>query len=148
MLTNQQADGIINEYVLIVKISIRKGSYMKDEKVLAYCNMFAVLGAIPKLLELDENARKIVENKKISIGFSVKNGPSATLAVDRGTAKMREGTKGCSIKLYFPSCAKFNGMIDGTAMPVPVSGFHHLPFLLGGCVTKIRYDLALCGDRV
>lgn len=104
---------------------------MRDERVLAYCNLFAVLGSIPKLLELDENARKLVQNKKLSIGFSVKDGPCGTLAFDDGRAEMHEGTKGCSIKLYFSSCTKFNGMIDGTAMPLPVSGFHHLGFLLG-----------------
>ncbi len=104
---------------------------MRDERVLAYCNLFAVLGSIPKLLELDSDARALVEKKKISIGFSVKDGPSGTLFIDNGKAEMREGTKGCSIKLYFSSCAKFNGLIDGTATPLPVSGFHHLGFLLG-----------------
>lgn len=104
---------------------------MKDERVLAHCNLFAVLGSIPTLLELDSDAKKLVEGKKVSIGFAVKEGPEGTLDFKDGRAEMREGTKGCSIKLYFSSCAKFNGMIDGTAMPLPVSGFHHLGFLLG-----------------
>ncbi len=104
---------------------------MRDERVLAYCNLFAVLGSIPRLLELDDEARALVGNKKISIGFSINEGPSGTLAFDGGKAEMKEGTKGCSIKLYFSSCAKFNGMIDGTATPMPVNGFHHLGFLLG-----------------
>ena len=104
---------------------------MKDERVLAYCNLFAVLGAIPTLLELDEDARSLVSGKNISIGFSVKDGPCGTLTFKDGKAELREGTKGCGIKLYFSSNAKFNGMIDGTATPLPVSGFHHLGFLLG-----------------
>ena len=104
---------------------------MKDEKVLAYCNLFAVLGAIPTLLKLDERAKALVLDKKISVGFSVKGGPEATLRFENGSATLTEGTKGCSIKLYFSSPAKFNGMIDGTATPMPVSGFHHLGFLLG-----------------
>ena len=108
-----------------------KGENMKDERVLAYCNLFAVLGAIPKLLELDGDAKKLVENKKISIGFSVKGGPCGKLSFNCGKAEMTEGTKGCSIKLYFPSCKKFNDMIDGKAMPLPLSGFHRLGFLLG-----------------
>ena len=103
---------------------------MKDERVLAYCNLFGVLGAIPTLLELDENARTLTEKKNISIGFSVKNGPKGTLCFKDGKAEMREGVKGCSIKLYFPSCKKFNAMIDGTGLPIPVSGFWHLGFLL------------------
>ncbi len=104
---------------------------MKDERVLAYCNLFAVLGSIPRLLELDDEARALVGNKKISIGFSVKDGPCGTLAFDSGKAEMREGIKGCSIRLNFSSCAKFNGMIDGTTTPIPVSGFHHIGFLIG-----------------
>ncbi len=103
---------------------------MKDERVLAQCNLFGVLGAIPMLLELDEEARSLVGEKRISIGFSVKDGPKGTLAFDGGKAEMREGIERCSIKLYFPSCKKFNDMIDGKGNPIPVSGFWHLGFLL------------------
>ncbi len=103
---------------------------MKDQRVLAYCNLFAVLGAIPTLLELDEQARALAEKKNISIGFSVKEGPSGTLCIENGKAEMRQGTKGCSIKLYFPSCQKFNDMIDGKGTPLPVSGFWHVGYLL------------------
>ena len=101
-----------------------------NQAVLAHCNLFGVFGAIPELLRVDENARKLVENHRISIGFSIKNGPHATLHFDRGTARLTEGCGGCSIKLYFPSCQKFNNMIDGKGMPIPVSGFHRLGFLL------------------
>lgn len=104
---------------------------MKDERVLAQCNLFGVLGAIPTLLELDPAAKELVQEKTISLGFAVKNGPRATLRFANGKAEMIEGIEKCSIKLYFSSCKKFNGMIDGTAMPLPVSGFWHLGFLLG-----------------
>ena len=107
---------------------------MKDEKVLAHCNLFGVLGAIPTLLELDPEAARLVAGKRISIGFSVKDGPRATLSFADGKAELREGIEKCSIKLYFPSCKKFNGMIDGTATPLPVSGFWHVGFLLGAFV--------------
>lgn len=103
---------------------------VKNQTVLAHCNLFGVFGAIPELLRLDENARKLVEGRRISIGFSIKNGPNATLWFENGTAKLTEGCKGCSIKLYFPSCKKFNDMIDGVGTPIPVSGFHRLGFLL------------------
>lgn len=103
---------------------------MKDEKVLARCNLFGVLGAIPTLLELDESARALVENKTISLGFSVKDGPKGTLSFQNGVAEMREGVDSCSIKLYFASCKKFNDMIDGKGNPLPVSGFWHIGFLL------------------
>ena len=103
---------------------------MKDQRVLAHCNLFGVLGAIPTLLELDADARALVKCKTISLGFSVKNGPQGTLAFRDGVAEMREGIDRCSIKLYFPSCQKFNDMIDGKGNPLPVSGFWHIGFLL------------------
>ena len=53
---------------------------MKNELVLARCNLFGVFGAIPKLLELDTEAASIVRKKTISLGFVIKNGPSATLS--------------------------------------------------------------------
>ncbi len=104
---------------------------MKDERVLAYCNLFGVLGAIPTLLELDPDAAALVKDQRISVGFSVKDGPKGTLVFVDGRAKMREGVEDCSIKLYFPSPKKFNDMIDGKGNPLPVSGFWHIGFLLG-----------------
>ena len=104
---------------------------MKDTAVLARCNLFAVLGAIPHLLKLDPEAAALVAGTNIKVGFSVKNGPKATLIFKNGEAEMVKGTDGCSIKLWFPSADKFNAMIDGKGSPIPVSGFHHLGFLLG-----------------
>ena len=104
---------------------------MKDATTLARCNLFAVLGAIPQLLKLDPEAASLVEGKNIKIGFAVKDGPRATLIFKDGRAEMVKGTEGCSIKLWFPSAEKFNAMIDGSASPIPVSGFHHVGFLLG-----------------
>ena len=104
---------------------------MKDTNILARCNLFAVLGAIPQLLKLDSEAAALVAGKQIKIGFAVKGGPHATLVFKDGEAEMVKGTEGCSIKLWFPSAEKFNALIDGTAKPVPLSGFHHIGFLLG-----------------
>lgn len=103
---------------------------MKDERVLAHCNLFGVFGAIPTLLELDEAAAELVRDKRISLGFSIKNGPTATLSFADGRATLCEGIEHCSIKLYFSSCKKFNDMIDGKGNPLPVSGFWHIGFLL------------------
>ncbi len=104
----------------------------KDPHVLARCNLFAVLGAIPHLLTLDPEAADIVRGVHIKIGFFIKGAASATLCIDDGRACMTRGTKGCSIKLYFSSPEKFNAMIDGTGNPLPISGFQHIGFLLGG----------------
>jgi hypothetical protein len=103
---------------------------MKDTLVLARCNLFAVLGAIPHLLKLDPDAAALVKGKNLKIGFSVKDGPKATLVFRDGEAEMVKETEGCSIKLHFNSPEKFNLMIDGKANPMPVSGFHHVGFLL------------------
>lgn len=104
---------------------------MKDERVLAYCNLFGVLGAIPRLLELDAEAAALTAGKTITVGFSVRGGPSAALIFADGRAELREGAKPCHVRLYFPSPAAFNALIDGHGMPIPLSGFHRLGFLLG-----------------
>lgn len=104
---------------------------MKDTTVLARCNLFAVLGAIPHLLKLDPEAAALVAGKNIKVGFAVHNGPHATLIFKDGEAEMVKGTDHCSIKLWFPTVEKFNALIDGTGTPIPVSGFHHIGFLLG-----------------
>jgi len=103
---------------------------MKDSKTLAYINLFAILGSIPKLCKECEEAREIIKKDKISIGFSVKNGPCATLYFNHGECYMVQGLKKCSIKLCFSSCDKFNGMIDGTITPIPRKGLLKVMFLL------------------
>ena len=103
---------------------------MKDTRTLAYINLHAILGSLPLLCEIDEEAHELIKDKKISIGFSVKGGPSATLFFDNGKCEMSEGCNKCSIKLPFSSPKKFNGMIDGTVTPIPSHGFTKIGFLL------------------
>lgn len=105
---------------------------MTDSKTLAYINMYAILGTLENLCELDENARALLTNKKpISIGFDVKDGPAATLIFKNGHCRMEDGCRDdATIKLPFSSCEKFNGMIDGTVTPVPSKGLLHIGFLL------------------
>ena len=103
---------------------------MKDTNSLAYINLFAVLGAIPELCRMDAEAGELVKNEKISLGFTVKNGPSATLIFNKGKYSMKQGLVSPTITLPFSSAEKFNAMIDGTYTPVPVSGFHRIGFLL------------------
>ena len=66
---------------------------MKDPAVLARCNLYAVLGAIPHLLYLDPEAAALVRGKNIRVGFSVKNGPKATLVMEDGSATMVKGVE-------------------------------------------------------
>lgn len=104
---------------------------MKDSKTMAYINLFAVLGAIPYLCELDPEAAKLIEGKQVSIGFAAKGGPEATLFFGGGKARMVPGTDRCQVKLPFSSCEKFNGLIDGTVTPIPSKGFTKIGFLTG-----------------
>ena len=103
---------------------------MTDSKTLAYINLYAVLGSIPRLCELDERARELIKNEKISLGFRVKGGPSGALCFAEGRAWFAEECDSCNIILPFSSPEKFNGMIDGTVTPIPSKGFARLGFLL------------------
>ncbi len=104
---------------------------MTDARTLAYINMYAVLGTLENLCELSQEARDLVMTKKpISIGFEVKDGPSATLTFKNGRCRMEQGCNSCDVKLPFSSCEKFNGLIDGTVTPIPSKGFTKISFLL------------------
>ncbi|MCI8400998.1 MAG: hypothetical protein HFI38_02690 [Lachnospiraceae bacterium] len=103
-----------------------------DARTLACINLYAVLGALENLCEIDGEARRLASVRKpISVGFDVKDGPSATLTFQEGKCTLREGCRDCTIRLPFSSCEKFNGLIDGTVTPVPSRGFLHIGFLLG-----------------
>jgi len=103
---------------------------MTDSKTLAYINLYAVLGSIPRLCELDERAKELIKNEKVSLGFRVKGGPSGALCFADGRAWFAEECDSCNIILPFSSPEKFNGMIDGTVTPIPSKGFARLGFLL------------------
>ena len=104
---------------------------MTDTKTLAYINMYAILGAIENLCELDEEASNLVKTKKpVSIGLDVTGGPSATLTFKNGRCRMEQGIENCDVLLPFANCEKFNGMIDGTVTPIPLKGYTKLGFLL------------------
>lgn len=103
---------------------------MTDVKTLAYINLYAILGSIPYLCEIDDRAKELIKNEKISLGFRVKGGPSGALCFADGKAWFAEECDSCNIILPFSSPEKFNGMIDGTVTPIPSKGFLKLGFLL------------------
>ena len=80
---------------------------MKDARTMAYINLFAVLGALPYLCELDSEAAKLIEGKSVSVGFAVKDGPSATLFFGGGKCRMVPGVDRCEVKLPFSSILKY-----------------------------------------
>ncbi|MBE6597953.1 MAG: hypothetical protein E7638_00765 [Ruminococcaceae bacterium] len=101
-----------------------------DEKTLAYINMYAVLGGLVKLCDMVPEAQKILGKSGASIGFAVKDGPSATFTFVGGKCIMKGGVEDCVIKIPFSSPEKFNGMIDGKVTPIPTKGFTKIGFLL------------------
>lgn len=103
-----------------------------DAKTLAYINLYGILGTLENLCELDPNARALLKNKKpLSIAFTVKDGPSATITFKNGRCRMEDGAApDATVKLPFSSCEKFNGLIDGTVTPIPSKGFSKIFFLL------------------
>ncbi len=103
---------------------------MTDAKTLAYINLHAVLGSIPYLCEIDERAKELIKNEKVSLGFRVKGGPSGALCFADGKAWFADECDSCNIILPFSSPEKFNGMIDGTVTPIPSKGFLKIGFLL------------------
>lgn len=101
-----------------------------DDRTLACLNLRAILGSIPRLCEMDDEAAKLIKGKDVSIGFDVKDGPAGTLVFKNGKCTFVDGVENCMVKLPFSSCAKFNGLIDGTTTPIPSKGFTKIPFLL------------------
>ena len=106
---------------------------MTDSRTLAYINMYAVLGTLENLCELDDKAKEIISTieKPISVAFDVKGGPSATLTFSKNGCRMDDGVNSdCDIKIPVANCDKFNGIIDGKVTPIPTKGLTKVNFLL------------------
>lgn len=104
---------------------------MRNQAVLARCNMFGVLKNIEYLVEHNKECADLVKGVNLAIQFNVKNGPKANLAFKDGKAEMKVGKHKCNMKLLFTSVEHFNKMIDGKANPIPVKGFTKIGFLTG-----------------
>ena len=105
---------------------------MTDAKTMAYINMFAVLGTLENLCELDSKAKEIISGlkKPVNLAFEVKDGPVATFKFSAQGCVLEEGLKNYDIKIPVSSCEKFNRIIDGTVTPVPTIGLSKINFLL------------------
>ena len=61
---------------------------------MAYINLYAVLGTLENLCEIVPEASAMLTNTKpISIGFEVKDGPSATITFKNGRCRMEQGRR-------------------------------------------------------
>ena len=106
---------------------------MTDARTLAYINMYAVLGTLENLCELDDKAKEIISKLEnpVSLAFDVKDGPSATLTFSKKGCRMEDGVNSkCDIKIPVSSCDKFNKIIDGVVTPIPTKGLTKINFLL------------------
>lgn len=105
---------------------------MTNSRTLAYINLYAVLGTLENLCELDSKSKEILSEMKkpVSVCFDVKGGPAATIKFTKNGCRMEDGKKPCDIYIPVVSCEKFNGIIDGTVTPIPAKGFTKIGFLL------------------
>ncbi|MGN0538912.1 MAG: hypothetical protein ACI4SX_07415 [Candidatus Fimenecus sp.] len=105
---------------------------MTDARTMAYINMYAVLGTLENLCELDDKAKEILSTlkKPVSLAFEVKDGPAATLTFTAKGCRMEDGVTKCDIKIPVSSCEKFNKIINGETTPIPTKGLTKVSFLL------------------
>lgn len=103
---------------------------MQDQLIKSGINLYAVLKNLEDLIALDKECQHLVENKKVSIQFKVKNGPKAWIKFNDGKCEVGQGIlKGAHVVLWFNSPMHLNKMFDGEANPIPLKGFTKLGFL-------------------
>lgn len=103
---------------------------MTDSKTMSYINLYAVLGAIENLCQLDEEAKALAKPEKpISLCFDVKGGPVGVLSFENGICKFFKEKAPNNILIKLGSPEKFNGVINGTVTPIPIKGLSKVKFL-------------------
>ncbi|NMA48796.1 MAG: hypothetical protein GX947_03365 [Tissierellia bacterium] len=103
---------------------------MIDGLTMACINLHSVLRNLEDLCELDDDAKELIKGKNITILFSAKGVPEATLSFKDGKCIMQKGKhQPYDMKLYFTSADHFNKMIEGKANPIPVKGLSKINFL-------------------
>lgn len=117
---------------------------MSFEDVRARLNLFAVLPNLEDVVRDDAEMRALVADARITVQFSVANGPGTAVRFDRGTCTVGPvprrdeaggadasgaGGSGPTVRLAFASAAHLNKMFDGKGQPIPIWGFNHLGFL-------------------
>lgn len=96
---------------------------------MAYINLFSVLRNIEDLCRLDELSKEIIKDENVSISFNIKGGVKAALIFKDGVCKFVPNQGRARIRLYFTSFEHMNKMVDGEAMPIPLSGLLKISFL-------------------
>lgn len=101
-----------------------------DDRVLAAVNLHAVLGALPRLVELDAAAAAVLRtlDSDVTLTLAVRGGPRARYVF--GPAGVRPGGRGgLGPRLLFASPRHLNAVMDGTAQPIPLAGPSGIRFL-------------------
>lgn len=95
---------------------------MKDNKTLAYINLYAIMGALEHLTEFDEEAQKLATPEKpVSLGIKVANGPQAVMEIAGGKVKFSKGNAKASCHMNFSTPERFNEMVDGIKPNPPIN---------------------------
>jgi hypothetical protein len=110
---------------------------MSFEDVRARLNLFAVLPNLEDIVAGDAEMRALVADARITVRFTVANGPGTSVRFDGGVCTVGPpprrddaGGSGPTVRLAFTSAAHLNKMFDGKGQPIPVWGFNHLGFLM------------------
>ncbi len=103
---------------------------MTAELIKSNLNLYAVLQNLEDLVAWDPEMKTFTANWRISIQFSVRNGPQAHIVFEDGRCRVGRGNvSDPTVKLFFLSPAHLNRMMDGKGNPIPLKGFTKLPFL-------------------
>lgn len=112
---------------------------MSFEDVRARLNLFAVLPNLEDVVAGDPEMRALVADTRLTVRFTVANGPGTAVRFDHGACTVGPVTRrdesggsgaGPTVRLAFTSAAHLNKMFDGKGQPIPYWGFNHLGFLM------------------
>lgn len=102
---------------------------MKNNKTMAYINLFSILRNIEDLCRLDEYSKELIKDENVSISFNIKGGTKAALVFKDGKCTFAPNQGKARIYLFFTSYEHLNKMVNGEAMPIPLSGLFKISFL-------------------
>jgi hypothetical protein len=100
------------------------------ERIRAHLNLYALLQNLEELVRLDDEAAEIVRPWNVSVQFSVRHGPSASLTFCEGKCIHQSGRdRSADVSLHFFSPRHLNATFDGRAIAIPLRGFTRLAWL-------------------
>ena len=103
---------------------------MSSELVRAHLNLGAVLKNLEVLGDVDPEAAQLTEPWRVAVQFTVAFGPEAWLEYSATGCRQDLGRHtNPDVRLLFATPRHLNRMFDGTALPIPLTGFTRLGFL-------------------